>query len=176
MINEIDCITHNSSDSLVTPSSNAGLPPNVLKILTEVDCLPPTEVWDCVDKTIQLIKIDKSLAKAKLLIFAGTVLVIGMIVTAVFGQLLISISLGILGMALTAKALNILKAGKNLDAHVIDKYTDKIISDTNLIASWMKKINATKSQNDLTSEQLKALNEAFSYGKSKLINLKAVLP
>lgn len=156
-------IKENTKNDQLQPTVIASLTPSVLQILTDVDCAPPKALAS-LEKDIAYLKTRSKLSLTdKLCLGAEIVLTVATIAAAIFGKILLASSLAVLGIVTIVKFLNSLDTDKS-----IDKRVNTIKADLNLIGAWLKQIKARKQKNDLSIEQLKAIEEAYSFSVSQL--------
>lgn len=162
-INNLSEFINESSKDEQSKTTISNFSPNVLQILTDINCTPPKALFS-LENDIAYLK-DKSKISIidKMLLVTGIVFTIASIAAAIFGQLLLASSLAILVMIAVKKRLSSLDTDDSIDRRV-----EKIKTDADLVGQWLKQINVIRKQNNLSQEQLKAVDEAFSFCVSKL--------
>lgn len=164
-----------AKDTQPKPTTIATLPESVLQILKDVNCTPPDALATLQKNVVHFTAQSKLTYNNILLLGAGMVLtgiviIVTSIAAAIFGHFFLSVSLGILGMVTIGKLLSSLPA-----TEFIEELGKTIKTDVDLVVEWLKQIDARKKQNDLSSEQLKAINQAKAFVTLQLINANTQL-
>lgn len=161
-------INRSAKDTQPNLTASAILPESVLQILTDVNCVPPADILARLEKNVVHLQAQcKLVLTSKLLLGAGIVLTVTSIASAIFGKFLLSCSLAILGIVVTKKFLRSLPTSES-----IDNCTNALKADMDSACQWLKQIGARKEQNDLSSEQLEAVNKAQVLVILQLLNAK----
>lgn len=169
MLSKIDgflenCVT--GFERQVVPIYLFGLPETVKQTLEEIGCQPP-KAFDNLEKRVESLKeLGKATYTAKNFILAGSVLSICAIAAIIFGALpFYALLLGIAGTALICGGLRLLSL---YDTTNVDTDIKILQTDMGLSGEWLKQLNARKDQNDLSREQVEAVDIALSLGMGTL--------